>query len=131
MSTKEKKQTENIDDTINPEDIVFNEQTDDSDMPEPQTKDYSRRLRCKPLFMTLFTEMVNDLPYATILKNQKGEQIKLVDIVKYVETKHESMDVSEMDKIISFIATIDFKHARPIMEKIENSEQQKDLFEII
>ncbi|MBO6271808.1 hypothetical protein J6O48_03395 [bacterium] len=120
-------------DSIEPEDIVFddNSEDDDSDMPIPQTKDYVQMLRCKPLFIELFNEAIGHMPYASILKNQNNEQIKLIDLVRYVEAKKDSMEITEMDKVISFIANLDFKYARKLMEKIENQSQQKELFEII
>ena len=120
-------------DTIEPEDIVFDDtnEDDDSDMPLPQAKDYAQMLKCKPLFVELFNETIGHMPYASILKNQNNEQIKLIDLVRYVEAKKDSMEITEMDKIISFIANLDFKYARKLMEKIENQSQQKELFEII
>lgn len=119
-------------DTIEPEDIIFDDnEDDDSDMPLPQTKDYMQMLRCKPLFIELFNEAIGHMPYASILKNQNNEQIKLIDLVRYVEAKKDSMEITEMDKVISFIANLDFKYARKLMEKIENQSQQKELFEII
>jgi len=114
--------------TIEPEDIVLD---DDSDMPEPETKDYTKYLKCTDKFMTLFMSVVSSLPYASILKNGNGDSIKLIDLVKYVESKKDNMAVTEMDKIISFIANIEFSKARPLMELIENSELQKELFQII
>lgn len=114
--------------TIEPEDIVLD---DDSDMPEPETKDYTKYLKCTDKFMTLFMSVVSTLPYASILKNGNGDSIKLIDLVKYVESKKDNMAVTEMDKIISFIANIEFSKARPLMELIENNELQKELFQII
>lgn len=114
--------------TIEPEDIVLD---DDSDMPEPETKDYTKYLKCTEKFMTLFYNVVGSLPYASILKNGNGDSIKLIDLVKYVEAKKDNIAVTEMDKIISFIANIEFGKARPLMELIENNELQKELFQIV
>lgn len=114
--------------SIEPEDIILD---DDTDMPEPETKDYTQSIRCTPLFLELFYEAINHMPYASILKNANNEQIKLIDLVKYVEAKKNNIDIKEMDKIISFIANIEFKYSRKLMEKIENQSQQKELFEII
>jgi len=71
------------------------------------------------------------MPYASILRNSTGDSIKLIDLVKYVESKQNRIAVSEMDKIISFIANIEFKHARPLMELIEDQTKQAELFKII
>ena len=65
----------------------------------------------------------------TILKNSHGEQIKLIDLVKYVEQKHDRILVEEIDKIIAFIANLGFKYARPLMEVIESPEGQRTLWQ--
>lgn len=130
MSTDNKEnviQEAELDNTINPNDIVYD---DDSDMPEPETKSYDKIIKCSPLFIEKFYAVVNELPYASILRNQNGAQIKLIDLVKYVEQKHQAMPVDEMDRIIAFIANIDFKHARPLMEYIEDKDKQSQLWSI-
>ena len=107
-----------LDNTIDPEMIVMD---DDSDMPEPETKSYEKLIKCTNKFMQLFHETVDTLPYATILKNSNNDQIKLIDLVKYIEQKY--------DRIVSFIANLDFKHARPLMEIIEDQNKQSILWE--
>lgn len=124
----EKNKTDEMDVTIDPEDIVLD---DDSDMPEPETKTYEKQIKLSDRFMTLFEEVVGKLPYASILRNAKGDQIKLIDLVKYIEVKKNKISVEEMDKIVSFIANIEFKTARPLMELIENPETQKMLWQQI
>ena len=115
-----------LDNTIDPEMIVMD---DDSDMPEPETKSYAKLIKCTNKFMQLFHETVDTLPYATILKNSNNDQIKLIDLVKYIEQKYDRMPIEEMDKIVSFIANLDFKHARPLMEIIEDQNKQSILWE--
>lgn len=115
-----------LDNTIDPEMIVMD---DDSDMPEPETKSYEKLIKCTNNFMQLFHETVDTLPYATILKNSNNDQIKLIDLVKYIEQKYDRMPIEEMDKIVSFIANLDFKHARPLMEIIEDQNKQSILWE--
>ena len=124
----EKVKDNEMDVTIDPEDIVLD---DDSDMPEPETKTYEKQIKLTDRFMTLFEDVVGKLPYASILRNAKGDQIKLIDLVKYIEVKKNKISVEEMDKIVSFIANIEFKIARPLMELIENPETQKMLWEQI
>ena len=121
-----KDKTEELENTIDPEMIVMD---DDSDMPEPETKVYENVVKCTPKFIHLFNQVVGDLPYATILKNSNGEQIKLIDLVKYVEQKHDRILVEEIDKIIAFIANLGFKYARPLMEVIESPEGQRTLWQ--
>ena len=101
-----------LDNTIDPEMIVMD---DDSDMPEPETKSYEKLIKCTNKFMQLFHETVDTLPYATILKNSNNDQIKLIDLVKYIEQKYDRMPIEEMDKIVSFIANLDFKHLIPLI----------------
>ena len=48
---------------------------------------------------------------------------------KYIEQKYDRMPIEEMDKIVSFIANLDFKHARPLMEIIEDQNKQSILWE--
>ena len=79
-----------LDNTIDPEMIVMD---DDSDMPEPETKSYEKLITCTNKFMQLFHETVDTLPYATILKNSNNDQIKLIDLVKYIEQKYDRMPI--------------------------------------
>ena len=115
-----------LENTINPEMIVMD---DDSDMPEPETKTYDNLIRCTAKFMQLFNQVVGELPYATILKNSTGDQLKLIDLVKYVETKKDRMPITEMDKIVAFIANLGFKYSRSLMEVIEDPNGQRTLWE--
>ena len=127
MTEENKVQEEVIEDiNIDPEDIVMD---DDTDMPEPETKTYEKVIKLSDKFMRLFGEVTGKLPYASILNNAKGDSIKLIDLVKYIEAKRQRISVNEMDKIISFIANIEFKIARPLMEIIEDQSQQKILWE--
>lgn len=114
--------------TIEPDDIVLD---DDSDMPEPQTKSYEKFMKCTDKFMELFHNVISTLPYASILKNGQGDSIKLIDLVKYMETKKDCIPINEIDKVISFIANIEFSKARPLMELMESAETQSQLFQII
>ncbi len=126
------KKVDDVDITIDPEDIVIdNNMDDDSDMPEPETKTYEKQIQLTDKFMNLFEDVMGKLPYASILKNAKGDQIKLIDLVKYIEAKKDKISIDEMDKIVSFIANIEFKIARPLMELIENRETQKLLWHVI
>ena len=52
-------------------------------------------------------------------------------MVKYIEQKYDRMPIEEMDKIVSFIANLDFKHARPLMEIIEDQNKQSTLWELV
>jgi hypothetical protein len=122
--------------TIDPDDIIIEDKTpksqvsDDSDMPEPETKSYDKAIKLTDKFINLFEEVVGKLPYASILRNANGDTIKLIDLVKYIEVKRNKISIDEMDKIVSFIANIEFKTARPLMELIENSETQKLLWQL-
>lgn len=142
--------TENInkelDETIDPESIVFeeeqntnmkddqtNEQDDDSEMPAPETKNYdnNKYVSCTEKFMELFNESVKRFPFTTILKNQQGAQIKLIDLVKYVENNRNKISIDEMNKIISFIANSEFGYVRPLMEVIEDKSRLKELWTLV
>ena len=129
MENKKDKQIEEqaVDMTIDPNDIIIAED-DDSDMPEPETKNYDNTVKLTDKFMSLFDEVTGKLPYASILKNGKGDQIKLINLVKYVETKRTCIPLTELDKVLSFIANVEFKQARPLMEMVENQEMQKLLW---
>lgn len=113
---------------IDPEDVIID---DDSDMPEPETKTYEKCVRLTDKFMALFEDVTGKLPYASILRNAKGDSIKLIDIVKYIEAKRQRISVDELDKIVSFIANIEFKIARPLMELIEDQNAQRILWEAV
>ena len=110
---------------------------DDSDMPLPETKEYGAPQQANQdamlvptvKFFELFNGCLGKLPYATILKNQNNDQIKLTDLFRYVESKtREGIMVKEMNTIISFIATAPFEYVRPLMDIIEDPKRQVELW---
>lgn len=128
-NTEEKKNLNELETTIEPEMIVID---DDADMPTPQTTSYeANMIKCTPKFINLFNKVIGDLPYASVLKNSSGDQIKLIDLVKYIELKKDAISIEEMDKIVSFIANLSFKYSRPLMEIIEDQNKQNLLWEAV
>lgn len=111
--------------TITPEDVVIE---DDSDMPQPETKVYKKYLKCTQKFMTLFNDAISTLPYNTVLRNEAGKTIRAVDLLKFVEAKSQKIEIETMNEVISYIASLDIKRARPIMEIIEAKDQQSQLW---
>ena len=107
------------------------EEDDDSDMPQPQTKAYKKYLKCTDMFMSLFMECVSNLPYSSVLKNNDGAAIKLTDLVHFVEQNREHISVDDMNVIISYIANLGFKIARPLMEVVDNKAEQSKLWMLI
>ena len=69
------------------------------------------------------------LPYATILKNSNNDQLKLTDLLKFIEAKPE-MTITEMNTIISFIATAPLDYIKPFMEIVESRERQPELWRL-
>lgn len=104
------------------EEIIYE---DDSEMPKPETKDYRQRLKVTPKFMELFYICTGNMKYATSLTNNQGSTIKLIDLVEYVESTKDSMPVEEMNIIISFLSSAEFKYVRPIMSLIEKGKQHE------
>ena len=78
--------------------------------------------------MTLFAESTGTMKYATTLSNSAGNKIKLVDLVRFVESKKDSMSIAELNTIIGFLANIEFKYIRPLMELVETKEGQAELW---
>lgn len=111
--------------TITPEDVVIE---DDSDMPQPETKVYKKYLKCTQKFMSLFNDAISTLPYNTVLRNEAGKTIRAVDLLKFVEAKSQKIEIETMNEVISYIASLDIKRARPIMEIIETKDQQSQLW---
>lgn len=116
--------TENID----PKAIVMD---DDADMPVPETKDYEQRVKLTDKFIQLYGESVGTMKYATVLKNTQGNQIKLIDLTKFIEAKRDNMTLPELNTVVSFIANAEFRYVRPLMEYIESKEQQAELWQQI
>ena len=123
---------------INPEDIVF-EESSDAGMPEPVTENYDNnksqnniddnKILCPTFtFMKLFEECLEKLPYSSVLKNANGDSIKLIDLMRFMEAKHKSITVKEMNTIIGFIANVQLEYVRPLMEIIENPQRQGELW---
>ena len=104
---------------IDPEEIIVD---DDADMPQPETREYEQ------LIMVLFNEATGAMKYATTLSNTAGNKIKLVDLVRFVEAKKDSMNINELNTIIGFLANIEFKYIRPLMELVESKEGQAELW---
>lgn len=111
--------------TITPEDVVIE---DDSDMPQPETKVYKKYLKCTQKFISLFNDAISTLPYNTVLRNEAGKTIRAVDLLKFVEAKSQKIEIETMNEVISYIASLDIKRARPIMEIIEAKDQQSQLW---
>lgn len=131
MATKTEKDEQQRE-ALNPEEIVFNEEpetTDDADMPRPETKEYAKYLKVSDRFMALFHRCVDALPYNTLLRTE-DQQIRLIDLVRFVEAKRDKVKVEEMNLVITYIANTNFAAARPLMEIVENKEAQSTLWTI-
>lgn len=105
---------------------------DDSDMPAPETKEYSNEkyVKLSDRFLELFNDVVQELPYVTLLTNHNKETIHLIDLVRYVEANWENMPLSMFSNVIDYIANLKFKYNRALMEEFEDKELQKKLYEI-
>lgn len=105
-----------------------NIEDDDSDMPLPETAEYgsnkvdeNKILLPTVKFYELFKECMGKLPYATVLKNSNNNQIKLIDLIKFVEIKTSvGLTIKEMNTILSFVATAPMEFVRPLMEIVES-----------
>ena len=136
MNTNEEIKPEELDVTL-PSDILNQtEEDDDSDMPYPETADYgkvnkddNRKLLPTPKFYMLIGTCLGKLSYATILKNANNDQIKLTDLMKFIEAKPE-MTITEMNTIISFITTAPMEYIKPFMELVESRERQQELWRL-
>lgn len=109
-----------------PEQLIS--KSDDSDMPKPQTDDYKPMFKLTQTFMSLFTQALGNMPYSTIITNNQGEKIKLIDLVRFIEAKRDNINLDELNTVIGFIAGAQFKYVRPLMELVENAESQKTLW---
>lgn len=147
MNTNKELNPEELDVTL-PSEILnqSQEEDDDSDMPKPETEEYknqqssddNRLLLPTVKFFELFKECMGKLPYATVLKNPNNDQIKLTDLMKFVEVKvlgipNENIapvgiTIKEMNTIISFVASAPFEYVRPLMEIVESRERQQELW---
>lgn len=78
--------------------------------------------------MTLLNQSVGTMPYSTILTNGSNEKIKLIDLVRFIEVKQNSINIDELNTVVSFIASAQFKYVRSLMEVVENTEAQKNLW---
>lgn len=146
MSTNEEVKQEELDLTL-PSSILNQEneanespitaEDDDSDMPLPETADYGNKadenkvLLPTVKFYKLFNDCMGKLPYASILKNSANDQIKLVDLMRFVEAKTTAgLTVKEMNTIISFVATSPLEYVRPLMEIVETPNRQGELWQL-
>lgn len=96
----------------------------DGDMPEPATESYEPKLALNGRFMQLFNQAVGQMPYATILTNKADEKMELINLVRFVEAKHNSISIPELNTVISYIATAPFQYVRPLMEMIDDKARQ-------
>lgn len=98
---------------------------DDAEMPEPETKDYRQMLRLKPKFLELFYLCTGNMKYATSLTASDGGSIKLIDLVEYVEGNKDKIASEEMDIVLRFLASAEFKYVRPLMSLVEKGRQDE------
>lgn len=135
----EKLQSQEPEKELLPSDIIFNEdEDDDSDMPLPETANYDEPKKENPddnkillptqKFYKLFDTCMGKLPYSSVLKNSNNEQIKLIDLFRFIESKTSGITVKEMNTIISFVASSPLEFVRPFMELVENGESQRELW---
>jgi uncharacterized protein YfaA (DUF2138 family) len=128
-------ESEILKETISPDDVIVDEETedvedDDTEMPQPQTKIYKKYLKCSDVFMNLFHKSLGTLPYNTILVNTDNSKMRLIDFMRYMESKKDKISIEDMNIVISYISQLDFEHARPIMEIIEDKNRQNILWSI-
>lgn len=102
--------------------------SDDTDMPAPQTSEYKTMFKLTQTFMNLLNQSVGTMPYSTILTNSNNEKIKLIDLIRFIEAKQNAINVDELNTVVGFIASAQFKYVRPLMEVVENAESQKSLW---
>lgn len=102
----------------------------DADMPAPETKDYIQYLKLTPVFISLLENTLGQLPYATILSNRNNDKIKLIDLVSFIETKHEKISINELEEALTFIGNAPFKYVRPLMEIVDNKERHHELWSL-
>lgn len=109
----------------------------DEDMPVPETKDYTEGLRelqikfkLEPKFNKMFNNAFLSMPYTTILTNTEGDQIKLIDLIRYVESRP-VMTQEELETVVGFIASGPIRNVRDLMLIIENTENQNQLWTLV
>lgn len=114
---------------INPEDIIFANDSD-ADMPEQETHEYKEddpnkmSLRLSPLFKYMFNDCVGKLPYNTVLENSNKENIKIHDLINFVNGNYEKdIMVKDMNTIISFLSACPINIIKPLMELIEKDQK--------
>lgn len=137
MKKEDEVKQEELDVTLPSEILNQVDEDDDSDMPIPETAEYgeaakaddNRALLPTQKFYQLFNECMGKLPYNAILKNANGDQLKLVDLFRFMEAKTSvGTTVKEMNTIMSFIASSPMEYVRPLMEIVESPERQKELW---
>ena len=122
--TETKKAEDNLQEVKN----IEEQKSNDSDMPQPMTNTYKTTFSLTPMFMNLFNTCVGNMPYSSILTNPTGEKIKLIDVVKFVESKQTGITIDELNVVLGFLSSAPFKLIRPLMEMVENQEQQQHLW---
>lgn len=79
----------------------------------------------------MFDNAIATLPYTTVLKNEAGETMRAADLLKFVEKNSNKITVEDMNKIISYVASLEIRRARPIMEIVEQKEKQSELWTLV
>src|SRR5574344_2584747 len=102
-------ESEILKETISPDDVIVDEETedvedDDTEMPQPQTKIYKKYLKCSDVFMNLFHKSLGTLPYNTILVNTDNSKMRLIDFMRYMESKKDKISIEDMNIVISYIS---------------------------
>lgn len=91
-----------------------------SDMPTPQTMEYSVVYKVTDVF-------IKDL--TTVLRN--GPYIDLKRVLDYIEANHRMFPAALLNEFIRTLANFPYKTIMPLMKVIENKEKFPYYFEIV
>lgn len=108
--------------------INVEEVHDDADMPEPATREIKQFLKLSDKFFEYLNNTVGKLPYNYILEGPGVGRIKLVDLVKFLETNRDKLTVNEVNTACSFLACSPYNLIRVMMEVIESEDRQKEMW---
>lgn len=103
----------------------------DEDMPEPKTKSYDQYLVLSDTFMNLVQTCFGNMPYNSVFHNNIGQQMKMSDLMTYLDKNRLHCGINEMNQCITFMASAPYNKVKPLMEYIEDNKKQEELWKIV
>lgn len=102
----------------------------DADMPEPRTHEFQNYFKLSEHCLDIIDRTYKQLPYNTVLGPANGDQIKLNQLLGFVEEHKDALTINELNQIIRFMAYAPYSVAKEFMYHVESEQLQQELWTV-